>query len=248
MKGSGELGCRAVLFDLDGVLVRSGTVVERSWTERARDRGLEPARVLASRHGRRSVEVVAEVAAHPDAAAGAAHLEARQAADADGLTRCRGAHAVPAALSGGAWAVVTPGTRALAHAGPRGTGLPVPDVLATADDVASGKSAPDGCPAASRALGVPPAERVGVADALPGVTAAPAAGMPVTGVRGPALGPGEAPARAVGAVGGLAPRLRAGRVVLPGGARRPRRVPPNGGPNVSHGPAHPSRTRTEEAS
>ncbi|MFF5437915.1 HAD-IA family hydrolase [Streptomyces achromogenes] len=228
MKGSGKLGCRAGLSDLDGVLVRS-------CTEWARDRGLEPARVLTSRHGRRSVEVVAEVAAHPDAAAGAARLESRQAA-----------------LSGAARAVVTPGTRALANAGPRGTGLPVPEVLATADDVASGKPAPDGCPAASRALGVPPADRVGVADALPGVTAAPAAGMPVTGVRGPALGPRESPARGVDAVGGLAPRPSAGRVVLPGGARRPprqpRRVPPPGGPDVPHGPAHPSRTRAQEAS
>lgn len=79
MKGGGELGCRALLFDLDGVLVESGAVVERSWSEWARDRGLEPARVLAVCHGRRSVEVVAAVAPHLDAAAEAARLEARQA-------------------------------------------------------------------------------------------------------------------------------------------------------------------------
>lgn len=205
MTGSGELSCRAVLFDLDGVLVRSGAVVERSWTEWARDRGLEPARVLAACHGRRSVEVIAAIAPHLDAAAEAARLEARQAADTDGLTRCRGADAVLAALSGAAWAVVTSGTSALARSRLRATGLPVPDVLVTADDVTSGKPAPDGYLAASRALGVPPADCVVVEDALPGVTAARAAGMTVVGVRGPALGPEESPARVIGAVGDLAP-------------------------------------------
>ncbi|MGW1607456.1 HAD family hydrolase, partial [Streptomyces eurythermus] len=171
----------------------------------------------------------------------------RQAADTDGLTRCRGADAVLAALSGAAWAVVTSGTRALAGSRLRGTGLPVPDVLVTADDVARGKPAPDGYLAASRALGVPPADCVVVEDALPGVTAARAAGMTVVGVRGPALGPEASLARVVGAVGDLAPRLRAGRIVLPGGAR-PRPGPPPGGPDAPHDPAHPIRTRAKEAS
>ncbi|MFH9402251.1 HAD-IA family hydrolase [Streptomyces sp. NPDC017638] len=243
MKGSEELVCRAVLFDLDGVLVRSEAVVERSWTAWALDRGLEPERVLAACHGRRSVEVVAAVAPHLDAAAEAARVEAAQTADTDGLTRCPGADAVLGALSGAAWAVVTSGTRDLARSRLRATGLPVPDVLVAADDVANGKPAPDGYLAASRALGLPPADCVVVEDALPGVTAARAAGMTVVGVRGPALGPEESLGRVVGAVGDLAPRLRAGHIVLLGGARRPSRpgLPPRA-------PAHPSPIRAKEAS
>lgn len=213
-----ELVCRAVLFDLDGVLVESGTVVERSWTEWARRQGLAPERVLAACHGKRSTDVVAALAPHLDAPAEAARLEAVQAADADGLTRCTGAEAVLAALSGVAWAVVTSGTRALATSRLRGVGLPVPDVLVAADDVSRGKPAPDGYLTAAAALGARAADCVVVEDARPGVAAARAAGMAVVGIRGPALGPEEELDRVVDSVGDLAPRVRAQRIVLLGDA------------------------------
>ncbi|MFH9673973.1 HAD-IA family hydrolase [Streptomyces sp. NPDC017405] len=247
-----ELTCRAVLFDLDGVLVRSEAVVERSWTAWARGRGLDPADVLAACHGRRSVEVIAAFAPDLDAEAEAARLEAGQAEDIDGLARCAGADTVLAALSGAPWAVVTSGSRALAVSRLRGTGLPVPDVLITADDVERGKPAPDGYLAASAALGVPPADCVVVEDARPGVLAARAAGMRVVGVSGTALGRQEPLDRVVGTVGDLAPRTEAGHVVLLGGAPRPARTvrtgPSHTGPAAPAGPAHDPGTPSKEAS
>ena len=50
---------KAVLFDLDGVLVDSTQSIVSVWTAWARKNSLEPARVLEVIHGRRTLE------AHP---------------------------------------------------------------------------------------------------------------------------------------------------------------------------------------
>ena len=43
---------RALLLDMDGTLVDSHAVVERCWSRWAREKGLDPAAVLAVAHGR----------------------------------------------------------------------------------------------------------------------------------------------------------------------------------------------------
>lgn len=50
--------CRAILFDLDGVLVDSAECVEKTWREWAKRHHLDPDRVIALAHGRRAIETV----------------------------------------------------------------------------------------------------------------------------------------------------------------------------------------------
>jgi len=62
-----ELSCAALLFDLDGVLVDSWTVIQRHWRQWADHHGIPFERVMAVAHGRRSVEIIRIVAPPLDA-------------------------------------------------------------------------------------------------------------------------------------------------------------------------------------
>ncbi|MEV4483236.1 HAD-IA family hydrolase [Micromonospora coxensis] len=183
------LHAAGILFDLDGVLVDSGSTVDRSWQGWARRHGLDPALVLASCHGRPTAETIAALAPHLDPAAEAVTLEKEQAEDTADLRPCPGAAALLAQLPGDRWAVVTSGSRALAVSRLGHVGLPVPAVLVTADDVTRGKPDPEGYRAGARGLGLDPRDCVVIEDASSGVRAARAAGCRVVGVRGPVLGP-----------------------------------------------------------
>ncbi|MEU9481057.1 HAD-IA family hydrolase [Streptomyces sp. NPDC048191] len=180
---------RAVLFDLDGVLVHSASAVERSWARWARRHGLDADQVVALCHGRPSVETIARLAPHLDAAAEAGALEAEQAGDTADLTPCRGSAGLIGALDGAGvpWAVVTSGTRPVAAARLAAAGHRQPEVFVTADAVTRGKPDPEGYLTAARALGVDPADCVVVEDAEPGARAGHAAGATVIGVPGGTL-------------------------------------------------------------
>jgi sugar-phosphatase len=205
-----ELRCEAMLFDLDGVLVSSGHAVERSWRAWSARHGLDGAEVLRRCHGQRSQETIAAVAPHLDAVDEARRLEAEQADDTEELTACAGAAAMLAGLRGATWAVVTSGSRALALARLRGTGLPVPEVLVAGDDVRLGKPAPECYLAAARRLGVEPAVCVAVEDARPGVLAARAAGIRVIGIAGHPLGPATDVDLVIGSLAELRPAVEPG--------------------------------------
>src|SRR5258708_12317052 len=85
----------------------------------------------------------------------------------------------------GRWGVVTSGRRALATTRLAAVGLPVPEVLVTADDVTFGKPDPEPYRRAAAALGVPEAEGIVVEAAPMGVLAAKRAGMTVLAVTTP---------------------------------------------------------------
>ena len=53
---------KAILFDMDGVLMDSTPSVERVWRSWALTRGLDPDNVIAQAHGRRSIETIRAVA------------------------------------------------------------------------------------------------------------------------------------------------------------------------------------------
>lgn len=171
--------CLAVLFDLDGVLVDSRAVVERTWARWAARHGLRIPDLVERAHGRRSVETVTEVAPWLDAIAESAWLAAAELADTHGLRSLPGAAGALAALAHARHAIVTSCGRPLAERRLRAVGLPVPRVLITADEVAAGKPAPDGYLAAARAFGVSPRECVVIEDAPAGIAAGRAAGARV---------------------------------------------------------------------
>jgi sugar-phosphatase len=177
-----RIGCSAVLFDLDGVLVDSTGYVEHQWREWAKWRGLDPAPFLRVCHGRRAVETIRLAAPALDAEAEVARFADAPAVEDPVLHAVPGAAELLAVLPAGAWAVVTSGSRPIATQRLKSAGLPVPPVLVTAEDVRHGKPSPEGYLRAAERLGMAPADCVVIEDAPPGVKAALAAGMTAVGL------------------------------------------------------------------
>jgi len=173
---------RAVLSDLDGVLVDSAAVIEQTWRGFADRHGLDPDEVVAAGHGRRSIDLIRLVAPHLDAEIEAANVEREEIAQTTGLRPLPGARELVDAVPAERFAIVTSGSRALALARLRAAGLPVPAVLVTAEEVDDGKPHPAGYLRAAELLGVDPAHSVVLEDAPAGVEAGRAAGMTVIAV------------------------------------------------------------------
>jgi mannitol-1-/sugar-/sorbitol-6-phosphatase len=174
--------CSAILFDLDGVLVDSTRSVDRQWRTWAREQGIDEEKVVSIAHGVRTIEVVRAMAPQLNAEAEVHKLEAREAADHDGVTVMPGAVELVQAIPEGRWCVVTSGTRLLANARLKLAGIPLPRVLITADDVANGKPHPGPYLRAAELLGVAPADCLVIEDAPAGIQSAHGAGMKVIGL------------------------------------------------------------------
>jgi sugar-phosphatase len=172
----------AVLFDLDGVLVDSHVVVERTWQRWMRSRSLDIPDIVLRAHGRRSFDTVREIAPHLDTVAEVRWLAAAEEADLDGIVALPGAAAALGALANDRRAIVTSGGRVLARTRLEHVGLPVPEVLVAAEDVHEGKPSPEPYLVAARRLGVDPSNCVVFEDTPAGVEAGRAAGATVLGI------------------------------------------------------------------
>jgi sugar-phosphatase len=174
-----ELRCKAFLFDLDGVLVDSRAVVERTWRRWAQRHHLDPDTLLQIAHGRRTRDTLE--AATPDLAIDSevAWLDAAELVDVDGLRAVPGATELLSALPAGRWAVVTSCGRALAQLRLASVGLPLPEVLVVSEEVTHGKPAPEGYHLAADRLGYDAAACIVFEDAPAGVAAGRAAGARV---------------------------------------------------------------------
>src|SRR6266567_2308298 len=174
--------CSAILFDLDGVLVDSTRSVDREWRAWAHRKGVDGDAVMAIAHGVRTVEVIRRVAPHLDAEAEARKIEKHEAHDKEGVSVMAGAAELLRSIPDNRWGVVASGTRPLATARLRFCGLPVPEVLVTADDVAHGKPHPEPYLKGAERLGFNPAECLVIEDAPAGIQSALAGGMKVIGI------------------------------------------------------------------
>ncbi|HEU5303670.1 MAG TPA: HAD-IA family hydrolase [Gemmatimonadales bacterium] len=170
--------CRAILFDLDGVLDDSTGFIEDQWRRWALSRGLEPEPFLRVCHGRRALETIRLAAPDLDAEAEVAAFQPNLTPQ-PALAAVEGAAKLIAALPVGSWAVATSGTRSMARERLERVGLPVPGVLVCAEDVLHGKPSPDVYLLAASGLAIDPAECLVIEDAPAGVEAARAAGMRV---------------------------------------------------------------------
>jgi sugar-phosphatase len=171
------LTCRAVLFDLDGVLVDSTECVENTWRTWAHRHALDPENVLGRIHGRRAIDALRELAPELDADAERRSLVEHESSATAGLYPVPGASSLLQALEGSRWAVVTSGDRAIAAHRLRHVGLELPPVMVCAEDVREGKPDPEGYLRAASLLGVRAPDCVVIEDAPSGVAAALAAGM-----------------------------------------------------------------------
>lgn len=168
---------KALLLDLDGVLVDSARAVEHAWTVWAHDRGVDADAVLVQAHGRRATDTISATAPHLDTATEARYVEDIEIEARDLVSVFDGVAALLDRLHDRRWAIVTSGTRRLATSRLTMFGLREPAVFVTADDVAQGKPSPEPYLRAARELGVDPADCIVVEDAPAGVQAARAAGM-----------------------------------------------------------------------
>jgi len=174
--------CSAILFDLDGVLVDSTGSVDRQWRAWAERKGVDGDAVMAIAHGVRTLEVIQRVAPHLNAQAEVLELESREADDREGVSVMPGAVELVRSIPQGRWGVVTSGTKLLASARLRFCGLPVPEVLVTADEVTHGKPHPEPYLKGAERLGFKPEECLVIEDAPAGILAGQAAGMKVIGI------------------------------------------------------------------
>ncbi len=171
--------CAALIFDLDGVLVNSTAGIEIHWQAWAASHGLDVRRVLQVSHGRRTIETIRLVAPHLDVETEAARFETDEAVNHAAILRMDGAAELLLSLPEERWAVATSGALDTATNRLSGTGLPMPRVLVTADDVRRGKPDPQAYLLAAGRLGFPPAACIVVEDAPAGIQAGRAAGMRV---------------------------------------------------------------------
>ena len=80
---------RAVLFDIDGTLVDSTPVVERSWRTWAQEFGVDADELMRVCHGRRTEDTVADFVTPQQRAVAVARLQALELADFDGVITSR---------------------------------------------------------------------------------------------------------------------------------------------------------------
>jgi sugar-phosphatase len=170
----------ALLFDMDGTVLTSIVAAERIWSRWAIAHGLDVASFLPTIHGVQAVETIRRLnLAGIDPEAEAAAVTALELEDLDGVEEIAGARDFLSALPRDRWGIVTSAPRALALKRLTVAGLPIPDVLITAEDVERGKPAPDCYIVAANKLGVVPTNCLVFEDATAGIAAAEAAGASV---------------------------------------------------------------------
>jgi sugar-phosphatase len=177
-----QFRCRAFLFDLDGVLVDSRSVVERTWQRWGELHQIDPTPFLRIAHGRRVRDTLRMVDPRFATDAEVAWLDATELADREELPAVPGAKELVSTLPRDRWAIVTSCGRDLARLRLGVAGVPIPDVMIVAEDAKRGKPAPDGYLFGADRLGYRPSDCIVFEDAPAGVEAGRAAGAKVVGI------------------------------------------------------------------
>ncbi|WP_144760811.1 HAD-IA family hydrolase [Curtobacterium sp. 9128] len=176
-----DIVASGVLFDMDGTLVDSTSVVEGAWGRFGAQHDLAPSTILAFSHGRQTIDTVQHFLPDLDPA------EQRRLADAlvaDEVENTHGIIEIPGAAAfvrrltaaGVPVALVTSAPRDLALNRMRAAGVDVPTVVVTSEDVEHGKPHPDGYVRGAALLGLRADECVAFEDAPAGLQSAVASG------------------------------------------------------------------------
>ncbi|HUN62880.1 MAG TPA: HAD-IA family hydrolase [Candidatus Sulfotelmatobacter sp.] len=181
------ISCKALLLDMDGVLVDSTPAVARVWTRWARKHNLDPEDVVRTAHGRTSLTSIRELLPHAEPAV---HLqenrwmERSEIEEIADVTALPGAQQLLATVPPSQLAVVTSSTRDLAEVRLRATHLwPHIQHLVTASDITRGKPDPEPYLKGAASLHLDPHYCVVIEDAPFGIHAGKAAGARVLAVR-----------------------------------------------------------------
>ncbi|SER52700.1 sugar-phosphatase [Faunimonas pinastri] len=172
-----NLRAKALLFDMDGTLLISKAVIERVYRRWAALHGLDPEVLLAASHGCRTIDTVTRFCPPGvDAVSEAERLAREEREDVAGIVPIEGVVEFLRSLPRERWAVVTSADRGLADVRLQAAGIPLPDIIITAEDVSAGKPDPEGYAKAARLLGFEPAETIVFEDAPAGLLAGRNAG------------------------------------------------------------------------
>jgi sugar-phosphatase len=178
-----RISCRAVLFDLDGVLVDSTPAVERVWAGWAAEHGFDSQTVTHMAHGRPSISTIRDLLPNGDVETENREVERREIEDVAGVVPLPGTLEVLAALPQHRWTIVTSCTRRLAEVRLRAAGLPVPAKMVTSTDIANGKPHPEPYLKGAAALGIAASDCIVIEDAGAGIRSGKAAGARVIALR-----------------------------------------------------------------
>jgi HAD superfamily hydrolase (TIGR01509 family) len=178
---------RAVIFDMDGLLLDTEPLAARAWAEAAASLGVEFDAELAARMiGRNFVDCSAMARAHYPPSYPVDALLSRWHAAYDAIVARDGLALKPGVLDLLDWLDAESIPRAVATSTRRDRALvklartallPRFATLVGGDEIARGKPAPDIYIEAARRLGAPPGACVVLEDSAPGVRGALAAGM-----------------------------------------------------------------------
>ena len=173
---------RAVLFDLDGVLISSIAADERSWFKWAKLHGMQDTFSIHSTHGRRTADTIRTLRPDLDLAIELNRMEDFDEEDTLGLTLYPGAQDLLARLSPTQWSIVTSASERIMRHRLGILGVSLPLHIVAADQVSSGKPNPEPYQLAAAQLGIKPAECLVIEDAPSGIRAGKFAGSPVLAV------------------------------------------------------------------
>jgi len=174
--------CKALLFDMDGVLVDSTGAIERSWQKWGKFHNLDLQKLMKLIHGRPAMDTIKSIAPYLDAKKEWETLIRQELKDIDGLSSYFGVTSLLKSLPLKQWAIVTSAPRAIAINRLDKLQLPKPEMIVCAEDVSNGKPSPEGYIAAAEALRIPNSECVVIEDSIPGIHAGLSAGMKVIAV------------------------------------------------------------------
>ncbi|MCJ1469755.1 hypothetical protein MMC07_008397 [Pseudocyphellaria aurata] len=174
-----------ILLDLDGTIVNSTDAIVKHWHELAKELGVDPNVILASSHGRRSIDTLQMYDPSKANWQYVSHVEGLipQQYGRDAV-EIPGAKDLLASLEASAarWAIVTSGTLALATGWLDVMKLSRPNLLVTAEDVTKGKPDPECYRLGKDRLDLTDQTALVVEDSPAGVRAGSQAGCKVIGL------------------------------------------------------------------
>ena len=176
------LTTRAILFDMDGVLISSVAADERSWLRWARLHGIEDTFSIHSTHGRRTVDTIRATRPDLDLATELRRMEDFDAEDTTGTLLYPGVRELVAGLAPTQWSIVTSASERILRHRLGVFGLTLPPLVVTAESVTRGKPDPEPYRLGAAQLGLAPADCLVLEDAPSGIRSARAAGCRVLAV------------------------------------------------------------------
>ena len=177
-----NISVRAVLFDMDGVLISSTEADARSWLRWAKLHGMEETFSIHETHGRRTIDTIRALRPDLDLMTELERMEDFDAEDTAGLTVYPGVRELLAALPPTPWSIVTSASERIMRHRLGVLDLPVPPKIVTSESVNLGKPNPEPYQLGASQLGLTPADCLVIEDSPSGIRAAKSAGCIVVAV------------------------------------------------------------------